>query len=217
MCTHVHISLRAFITISFCLSSFVFTFLLSSRLKIKKIFNIETEHIAQRSIVFFPLFSLFFFLFLFTSSSPYLSPFPPLIPPIAFPIALQRSGDDVSIHAFALISPPYLVLLAFHPYVEDVPILVVSQPNGSYEILRHRFPPGNRVFSIQGREFNSTILWMPRAFPFPSLSLSFFPSPSSFSEHRGWKVGGIHKFGCKHRAYANKGIPGKSACIRDRA
>lgn len=158
VCTHVHISClyHHFLYLSFLV--FLFFFSLSSRPKINKYL---ISKLAQRSIAFCrsSLYFFLFFLFLFTSSSPHFSLFSPLIPPSSSsPIALQRSGDDVSIHAFTLISPPYLVLLAFHPYVEDVPILVVSQPNGSYEILRHRFPPGNRVFSIQGREFNSTIL-----------------------------------------------------------
>lgn len=136
--------------------SFLFLFIIAS--ENKQIFNIETRSEINRFLSLFSLFFSFFsfpFHLFFSPLLPFLPAYSPIVPS---PIALQRSRDDVSIHAFTLISPPYLVLLAFHPYVEDVPILVVSQPNGSYEILRHRFPPGNRVFSIQGREFNSTIL-----------------------------------------------------------
>lgn len=133
--------------LSFLFLSSLYLFL-SSRPEIKK-YLISKLRARDQSLFFALPFISFFF-----SSFPFHLFFSPAYPPIA----LQRGGDDVSIHAFTLISPPYLVLLAFHPYVEDVPILVVSQPNGSYEILRHRFPPGNRVFSIQGREFNSTIL-----------------------------------------------------------
>lgn len=183
VCTHVHISClyHHFLYLSFLV--FLFFFSLSSRPKINKYL---ISKLAQRSIAFcrsslyFSFFSFPFHLF-FSPLLPFLPAYSPIVP---FPIALQRSGDDVSIHAFTLISPPYLVLLAFHPYVEDVPILVVSQPNGSYEILRHRFPPGNRVFSIQGnliqRSFECRAL-----FPFVhslllSLSLPFLESMKSW-------------------------------------
>lgn len=196
-------------------SCFSFLFLSIIASENKQIFNIETRSEINR---FLSLFSLFFFFFF--SFSPLLLPLLPFLPAyspiVPSPIALQRSGDDVSIHAFTLISPPYLVLLAFHPYVEDVPILVVSQPNGSYEILRHRFPPGNRVFSIQGREFNSTILWMPRAFPFRSLSPSL--SLSSFSREHEKLEGLINSVASGEASrLCEQRDPGKSACIRDRA